>query len=300
MLAIIIPYHKFTYFEATLKSLANQSNKRFKVYIGDDASPESPVDLLEKYKGKFDFVHHRFEENLGSISLTQQWERCIAMSQDEEWIMLLGDDDQLSDNCVMEFYNHLDQIRKANIKLIRFATQVIKGLNLVLESVYTHPIMENANDFFWRKLTGKTRSSMSEYVFKREMYNTYFFSNFPLGWHSDDMAIFEFSDFGNIYSLNSAIVYIRVSEISISGNSGNAKIKYDASICFYKKLLHKYYNKLNTNIKSKIIQKIEEPFYAKWELRSYFELIFLHLQCVGIYSMLKFNRRILINKNKWF
>jgi glycosyltransferase involved in cell wall biosynthesis len=71
MLAIIIPYYKLTFFEATLQSLAHQIDKRFKVYIGDDASPEDPSELLEKYQGKFDFVYHRFDSNLGGISLTQ-------------------------------------------------------------------------------------------------------------------------------------------------------------------------------------------------------------------------------------
>ena len=48
MLAIIIPYFKLTFFEETLKSLASQTSKRFKVYIGDDASPEGPSNWLEK------------------------------------------------------------------------------------------------------------------------------------------------------------------------------------------------------------------------------------------------------------
>ena len=73
MLAIIIPYYKHTFFEETLQSLVSQTNKSFKVYIGDDASPENPGILLEKYQGKFDFVYYRFEENLGEKSLTQQW-----------------------------------------------------------------------------------------------------------------------------------------------------------------------------------------------------------------------------------
>jgi hypothetical protein len=30
--------------------LANQTDKRFKVYIGDDASPENPASLLEDIK----------------------------------------------------------------------------------------------------------------------------------------------------------------------------------------------------------------------------------------------------------
>ena len=90
MLAIVIPYYKLTFFEASLQSLDNQTDKRFKVYIGDDTSSENPVNLLEKYKGKFDFVYHRFEENLGGVSLVKQWERCIALSGDEEWVIILG------------------------------------------------------------------------------------------------------------------------------------------------------------------------------------------------------------------
>ena len=45
MLAIVIPYYKYTFFEETLLSLQNQTNKKFNVYIGDDASPENPLDL---------------------------------------------------------------------------------------------------------------------------------------------------------------------------------------------------------------------------------------------------------------
>jgi glycosyltransferase involved in cell wall biosynthesis len=56
LLAIIIPYYKLTFFEDTLQSLAEQTCPDFKVYIGDDASPENPSELLEKYQGKFDFV----------------------------------------------------------------------------------------------------------------------------------------------------------------------------------------------------------------------------------------------------
>ena len=35
MLAIVIPYYKYTFFEETLISLSNQTDKRFKIYIGD-------------------------------------------------------------------------------------------------------------------------------------------------------------------------------------------------------------------------------------------------------------------------
>ena len=73
MLAIVIPYYKRSFFKETLQSLANQTDKRFKVYIGDDASPENPLDLLEHYKGSFDFEYKRFETNEGATSLVKQW-----------------------------------------------------------------------------------------------------------------------------------------------------------------------------------------------------------------------------------
>ena len=73
MIAIVIPYYKLTFFESILQSLANQTDKRFNVYIGDDASLDDPSSLLEKYNNQFDFVYHKFEKNIGSISLVNQW-----------------------------------------------------------------------------------------------------------------------------------------------------------------------------------------------------------------------------------
>ena len=51
MLVIIIPFYKLTFFEATLQSLASQTDMRFKVYIGDDASPEDCRRLLQQFEG---------------------------------------------------------------------------------------------------------------------------------------------------------------------------------------------------------------------------------------------------------
>jgi len=84
MLAIVIPYYKITFFWATLQSLANQTNKQFKVYIGDDASLDNPTLLLQQFQDQFEFIYHRFETNIGSVSLVQQWNRCIDMSENEE------------------------------------------------------------------------------------------------------------------------------------------------------------------------------------------------------------------------
>lgn len=232
MLAIIIPYYKFTFFEATLQSLANQTDKRFKVYIGDDASPKNPYDLLEKYKGKFDFAYHRFDTNLGVISLTQHWKRCIAFSNKEEWIMILGDDDVLGENVVASFYGNLPEIQLVS-NVIRFATCKIDEKGDKTSSIYAHPKIEKTTDFLFRN----TRSSLSEHIFNKKQVDAFGFKNFSLGWYSDVLAVLEFSEFKEIYSINEAIVYVRITDLSISGRKDNNKLKSKAKFDFYYYLL---------------------------------------------------------------
>lgn len=237
MLAIIIPYYKISYFEETLISLANQTNKNFKVYIGDDESNEDPADVLNRFKGKIEFIYHRFESNLGSVSLTQQWDRCIALSRDESWIMVLGDDDLLSANVVEEFYRKIDVINKKEINLVRFASQVINDQNEKKLTVFEHPVFENTSDSFWRKYKNQTRSSLSEYIFKKEIYLEKGFKNFPLAWHSDDYAWLSFSDNKPIFTINNAIVFIRIFYESISGKKDNLEKKNKAEAQFFLEII---------------------------------------------------------------
>ena len=154
MLAIVIPYYKIAFFEETLKSLANQTNKQFIVYIGDDASKDDPTFLLKKYKSQFLLEYHRFNNNLGGVSLVRQWERCIALSKEEEWLMILGDDDYLGNNVVELFYKYFQEFNsKANV--IRFASRIVKQELNTISKVYNHPIWEKATDAYFKKFIEK-------------------------------------------------------------------------------------------------------------------------------------------------
>ncbi|QBN19860.1 glycosyltransferase family 2 protein [Flavobacterium nackdongense] len=250
MLAIVIPYYKLSFFDETLASLAHQTDKRFKVYIGDDASPEKPTELLEKYEGKFDFVYHRFESNLGGTSLPQQWERCIALSGDEEWVMILGDDDYIGDRVVEEFYAHWPEFQsKSNV--VRFASRTIVQEENHQAPICYHPVWESATDAYLRKFKFLTRSSLSEYVFSKKSYEKFGFYNYPLAWNSDDRAWLDFSEDQPIYSINEAVVCSRLSAINITGKKDNAVLKNASLVQFYQFLIeHKsqHYTKFD-NVK---------------------------------------------------
>lgn len=240
MLAIVIPYYKINYFEETLKSLSNQTDKRFKVYIGNDASENDPEEIIEKYSSTLNLVYKKFNDNLGSISLVQQWNRCLELLEDEEWVMILGDDDVLSDNVVESFYEKEEKF-KNTISVVRFATYKIDDKSEIYSDLYTNPEIEKSSDI----LVYQKRSSLSEYIFSRKKIDTIKFKEFPLAWYSDLLAVLEFSEFGNIFSINSAHLKIRISPNSISGKNDNLAKKEEAKFLFYKYLLEKVKGKIN-------------------------------------------------------
>lgn len=260
MLAIVIPFYKLTFFDATLQSLSNQTDQRFIVYIGDDASAESPLEFLKNYENEFDFYYHRFEENLGGESLVKQWERCLKLTNDEEWVMILGDDDVLENNCVAAFYENLNEIEALKINVIRFATKVINSEGAPISKVYLHPKLEKATDFLMRKFKGGTRSTLSEYVFKKQIVEIIKFKELPLAWYSDLLAVLEFSKFGLIYTINEAIVHFRLSELNITGKKDDLLLKNIATFNFYYYLLNKKSTYFDVNQRDILYNSLEKCF----------------------------------------
>ena len=238
MLAIVIPYYKLTFFESTLISLVGQTDKRFNVYIGDDDSPENPSVLLGKYKSTLDFAYKKFEGNLGGTVLVKQWERCVGMVGDEKWIMILGDDDTIDENCVASFHAELEKVDQLKINVIRFASVVIDQNDIKLSGIHEHPIIEKSCDFLMRKLKGGTRSSLSEYIFRKSILQSIGFKDLPLAWHADILAILEFSNFDVIYTVNCAVVNFRISGLNITSKNDNLVQKNIASFQFYYYLLN--------------------------------------------------------------
>lgn len=278
LLAVVIPFFKIEFFEDTMKSLANQSVKEFKVYVGNDGSPENPLDILGRFEEKLDIIYKKFEKNLGATCLTGHWTRCINMTEGEKWIMILGDDDILGDNVVRDwyrFYNHFD----ARTNIIRFSSRLIDEKSHPERKVYNHPRWESSTDSFIRKIENKTRSSLSEYIFRKSIYEKHKFKNFPLGWFSDDRAWIDFSDGKPIFSINESVVSIRVSSLSISGNRKNKELKIEASEMFYRSLIKEKLLNFSPIQREYILSNYEKiPKINSSNVNSWFVLFFILLK----------------------
>ena len=102
-LAVIIPAFKGRHLAATLASFAAQTDRRFRVYVADDGSPEELAPIVAPFRAQLDLVYHRFPENLGRTSLAGHWHRAMALSR-ERWVWLFSDDDLVSPDSVAAFW----------------------------------------------------------------------------------------------------------------------------------------------------------------------------------------------------
>lgn len=300
MLAIVIPYYKITYFEETLDSLANQTNKNFTVYIGNDNSLDSPEKLINKYSQEFKIIYKKFDNNIGNESLTKQWDRCINMVKEEKWFQILGDDDFLDNNFVAEFYNNLNKVNDLQIKVIRFATTLIFGRRKSGEKL-EHPKIEKATDLFYRKFLEKsTRSALSEFIFKKDAYEKWGFRNFKLGWGADNFAWLEFSEFGLIYSINRTTCYVRMSNDNISRKGYLEDLKLKTKQHYIELLVRNHLEKFAPPIRIKLLLYYELLTYSANAINIKFWLRMNYYLFVEkeVLELIKMNRRIFLNYKK--
>lgn len=248
-LAIVIPYYKIDFFEETLKSVAAQTDKRFSLYIGNDASHNNPKPLIEKHFPNGNYHYFNYSENKGGENLVKQWER-ILENVTEDWFQILGDDDVISENLVEEFYLNLASINNHESNVIKCSQCWINEHSDIITNFTKHETLSNLFDILFQD-----RSSLSEHLFRRETYEKHHFTNLPLAWCSDLLAIVDFSEDKKIFFISNAKVLIRMSSKNISGMESNSSEKNAAAHTFKTILLNKHYSKMESDLLSKLIQQ---------------------------------------------
>lgn len=254
-LAIIIPYYKIDFFEKTIQSLVAQSDKKFTLYIGNDASPNNPLPILTQYLRPEEYHYFDYKENVGGKNLALQWERVLENIK-EDWFLILGDDDTISENFVDEFYTNLDSVEEKKINVIKYSQALIDENDSILTSFTKYKPIESSIHLWLQKIYDGHRSSLSEHVFSTAAYQKYKFKKLPLAWHSDDLAVLEFSDFGSVYCIDNAKTFVRISSASISGDVENTDYqgqKTEARYQFFGYLINHYYKMFSSEVLQKLI-----------------------------------------------
>lgn len=257
-LAVVIPYFKIDFFKETINSLANQTDKNFNVYIGNDASATNPEKLIDTFREKVNITYRNFSENLGSKSLVLQWYRCLELVQHEEWVLFLCDDDVLDFNVVASFYEHLNEIEAEGSSVVRFASQVIDANGIKQSNIYKHPVKELGFDFLERKLKGGSRSSLSEYLFNKKELLKIGIKDLPLAWYSDLLLVIEMAIYNPIFTINQSIVFFRNSGINITSKNDNLVKKNEATFAFYFFIIENYDKRISSSFIEQIYFRLEK------------------------------------------
>lgn len=238
-LAIVAPIYKARFLNKVLETLSNQTDKRFVVYLGDDASPESLHDIVSAYEDKLNIVYRRFDTNLGGRDLVAQWNRCVDMVQDEEYIWFFSDDDEADPTCVESFYQEIEKGEKKD--LYRFQTDIIDADGKrFFTKVYPqteYPPVLSAEDYIQKRFTYKISSFIVEYIFRKDRFEEVGrFQNFDLAWGSDDATWFKMAQRDGINIIEGAKVHWRLSDSNISPNVSAPilKRKLDAQLEYVK------------------------------------------------------------------
>lgn len=222
-LAIVIPAYKATFLPAALDSIAAQTCHDFTLYIGDDCSPNHLEGIVNQYRDKINLVYKRFETNLGGKDLVAQWERCIAMTQGEQYIWLFSDDDVMEPRCVEEFLALPEEIR--NNYVVHYNIQVINDSGNVIKTPLKYPQKMSAKEYLDAKLFQKgIISYVVEFVFPRWVHEkTGGFQNYDVAWGSDMMTWIKFADTCN------GLYTIDADEAKVRWRSSNENISPDKS-----------------------------------------------------------------------
>ena len=215
-LAIVIPAYKSTFLSATLDSIAAQTCQDFTLYIGDDCSPNNIGEIVDRYRDKINLVYKRFDTNLGGKDLVAQWERCIDMTQGEEWIWLFSDDDVMEARCVEEFYKTIKE--KSRAGLIHFNVNCLDDATGKVSPLPVFPKFCSSKFYLDEKIRGHLISFVVEFVVRRDIFfDNGRFQNFDLAWGSDFISWVKFSNAaGGIDTCADAKVLWRKSDENIS------------------------------------------------------------------------------------
>jgi glycosyltransferase involved in cell wall biosynthesis len=218
-LAVVIPAWKAAFLAQAVDSVLSQEGD-FQIFLGDDASPEDLRAVLGSRLDDPRITYRRFPENLGRSNLCAQWERCVDLAGEAEWIWLFSDDDVMGPGCIASALRAIEQNPSTN--LVRFPVSCIDESGAVLREF---PVREFGTpaQILALRLCNRIDSFAVEYVFRRtEFLRLGRFQHFDLAWGTDDSTWMKLMEDKPSQLLRDGRVYWRKSRLNISPDERNA------------------------------------------------------------------------------
>ncbi len=302
-LAILIPAFKSRFFRETLNSIANQTCKNFTLYIGDDCSPDNIEEIIHEYRNVIKIRYVKFPNNIGAKHLVNQWNRCLNLVVDEEWIWLFSDDDIMDKSCVELFYDEINKNKKD--KAFRFNVKVINDNNEMISQGIISPKIETSQTLIENLLLLNRSNGIVDAIYSKSLLRKiggYKYFYFAQG--ADWATQLEISKHTDIVTIENAFVFWRKGNFNISGKASQLnRLKFKGHINFliWVTSQNDYFN-LNKEYFDKLIyfnlSTVSNIHYNHVSIINTIDLIRLNLK-VTTNPFKIINRVVLFYKAQW-
>jgi glycosyltransferase involved in cell wall biosynthesis len=218
-LAIIVPVYKIQFLERALESLKRQSMNQARIYIFDDASPHPVEATVRKCMAdaSLPWVYERFEKNMGGVSLTGHYDRCVRKTT-EDWVWIFSDDDLMEADCIGGFWKTIEATNGES-DLYCFDSLEIDSSEKVISLHPPLPEWESWKQhayFIFRTCRFVPQQAM---VFSRAAFETLGgFIPFPLAWASDFATAIALGRRRGIRRISDGKIHFRTSGQNVSSS----------------------------------------------------------------------------------
>lgn len=246
--SICIPAYKSRFLEKCITSILQQTVTDFELIILNDCSPE-PIEAIVQQIEDNRIHYYINEKNVGGIKLVQNWNKCLALAKGE-YIMIMGDDDELEPDYLYEFTQLID--RYPHLHIYHCRSKIIDETGNTVMLTPACPSYETVYDSIWHRLEQYRSNYISDYVYRTAALKEQGgFYSLPLAWGSDDITAFIATGERGIAHTNKPIFRYRSNSLSIT-SSGNNWHKMQANLG-YEKWLTAFLQHIPTNEEAIIV-----------------------------------------------
>lgn len=228
--SITIPAYKQRYLYEAIESCLAQTYEDFEVIIVDDASPEDLRSVVEQFNdGRIRF--YRNEKNCGALNVVDNWNICLSYAKGD-YVICMGDDDRLLPNCLEDYAKLIEKY--PGIGLLHGWTETINEESVPKILTCHRCEYESVYSLIWHRLNVYSNQYIGDFCFKRDLLlKDGGFFKLPLAWCSDDLSAFIAASHNGVANTTTVVFQYRVNSQTIT-STGNADIKMDASISYFK------------------------------------------------------------------
>jgi len=231
----------------------------FELIILNDCSPEPIEAIVQQFEDNR--IHYYVnEENIGAVRLVENWNTCLSLAKGE-YIMIMGDDDELETDYLSEFIQLINQYPQVDVYHCR--SKIINDAGETIMLTPSCPVFETVYDSIWHRLAQYRSNYISDFVYNTTaLRDQGGFYTLPLAWGSDDITAFIASDKKGIAHTNKPVFRYRNNALSIT-SSGNNDYKMKANLG-YAKWLASFLSKTPTDPEEATVYTYLKNTQAEW------------------------------------